>query len=462
MSAHAALSNEEIIAALSTAWGEGGIAIVRVSGTGSTKLADRLFSGKKKLAEHPARYLALGKLRDSDDRIFDEVLAVRFDEGASYTGEESVEIHCHGGALPAQRCLEELCAMGARLAEPGEFTRRAFINGRLDLAQAEAVLGVIRARSDEALRASGRTLQGAFTTKIRDLLERLTTLAAQLEVDLDFPEEGQGLLPREQSIAILTELTQTAEELTARSRSGLLLREGIKTAIIGRPNVGKSSLLNALLEESRAIVTPIPGTTRDRIEEVLTHKGIPIRLIDTAGIRETQDEVESIGVRQSVDAMQEADLRIWLIDAAEPLTDAEIDLGQKITASPHLIVLNKQDLPKETTEERLRELFPQSDILSISALKSEGIDALKDAVVNKMTGADHFADGYGVTARQIECLSAVLTAMKEAKAVIRENMGDDLAISCVAEARAQLSALLGLDTTEELLDTIFSSFCVGK
>lgn len=454
--------NGGIIVALATAWGEGGISVVRLSGEGSVSLAGKLFSGKRELAEYPPRYMALGKLLDREGAFFDEALAVRFEKGASYSGEESVELHCHGGALPAQRCIEELCSLGAVIAQPGEFTKRAFINGRIDLSQAEAVLGLIRAKSDEALRASVRTLQGGFTAEIKALLDELTVLAAQLEVDLDFPEEEQGLLSAGESAKTLARLIEKTEDILSRSRSGMLLREGIKVAIIGRPNVGKSSLLNALLKEARAIVTPVPGTTRDRIEEVFVHKGVPIRIIDTAGIRQTADEVESIGVARSIESMLEADLRVWVVDAAEPLTLDELDLAEEILRKSHIIALNKDDLPKATTEDDLRKKYPDSKIVSISALKAAGTDALKDLIVSEMGGGGNFADSYGVTARQIECLRNAAAAVREALSLTMSQSGDDLIISCVSEARAHLSSLLGLDAAEELLDVVFGSFCVGK
>lgn len=453
---------EGIITALATAWGEGGIAVVRLSGEGSVMLADKIFFGAKKLAEQPARFLTLGRLRSSDEEFFDEVLAVRFDKGASYTAEESVEIHCHGGLLPAQKCIEELCSIGAKMALPGEFTRRAFVNGRIDLSQAEAVLGVIRAESDEALYASSRTMQGAFAQKLRSFLDAITGLAAFLEVDLDFPEEDEGYISKENSAKRLENLISDGEAMLEVCRSGLIFREGIKTAIIGRPNVGKSSLLNALLREERAIVTPVPGTTRDRIEEIFTHKGIPIRIIDTAGIRETIDEVEYIGVSQSLKSMTEADLRVWVIDAGDELNEEDMELGRRVSSMKHIVVLNKSDMPQKISIDQLKNSFPSSRIISVSALKSDGIEELKDVIVNEITGGMKVTGGYGVTSRQIECLSAALASLKDTKKVLSEGLGDDLAITCISDARSNLATLLGIDATENLLDTIFSQFCVGK
>jgi len=453
---------EDIITALATPWGDGGIAIVRLSGPGCAKLAEKLFSGKRPLTETRPRYMALGKLCGSSGEAFDEALAVRFENGSSYTGEESVEIHCHGGTLAARRCIEEICRNGARLALPGEFTRRAFLNGRIDLTQAEAVLGVIRAQSDAALSASARTLQGEFTGEINKFSGKLTELAAQMEADLDFPEEADGLLPEEEFIRQLGSLISSGMDILSRCRLGLVLREGIKAAIIGRPNVGKSSLLNALLSEARAIVTPVPGTTRDRIEETFVHNGVPIRIIDTAGIRDTEDEVESIGVKNSMKSMMEADLRIWVIDAGESLSDEDIELGGYVTPLPHIIVLNKSDLPPRTGIEDIAERFPNSRVMQVSALKSEGIDELKDTITTDSCMGHTVNDSYGATSRQIECLSGALDALGEANRALAHKIGKDIAISCISDARAKLSSLLGLDASEDLLDTIFDNFCVGK
>lgn len=453
---------EDIIVALATAWGESGIAIVRMSGEGCTALADRLFRSKKTLAEYPSRYLVLGKLVTTDEIPFDEILAVRFENKKSYTGEESVELQCHGGTVAAQKCIEELCALGARIALPGEFTRRAFTNGRIDLAQAESVLGIIKAQSDEALIAANRTLQGNFSKDILDFLEKLTNLAALLEVDLDFPEEDTGVITKAESISILNNLIESAHELEEKCRSGLVLREGIKAAIIGKPNVGKSSLLNALLREQRAIVTAVPGTTRDSIEETVIYRGIPIRFVDTAGIRATEDEVESIGVGRSIKLIKDADMCIWMLDSSEPFSDEDRELWRLIGEKPHVVALNKSDLVPYNNEKLLREITFNSNVISISALNSQGIENLKELIVKDFVNGNALAGSYGVTSRQMRGISAAISALVAARDTLIAKIGDDVALACIADARVALAEVIGADSTEDLVNRIFKDFCVGK
>ncbi len=448
---------EDIIAARATAWGEGGIAIVRLSGRGSACLAGKIFHGKRPFEEQPPRFMALGTLRARDGAVFDEALAVRFAEGASYTGEESAEIHCHGGALAAQKCVEELCALGARLAAPGEFTRRAFVSGRLDLPQAEAVLGIIKARSDEALEASARSLQGGLTAEIKKFMNELTNLAAALEVDLDFPEEGEGFIASGEIEAQMQELSSRCSALLSKCRSGMLLREGARVAIIGRPNVGKSSLLNALLEENRAIVTSAPGTTRDSIEETFVHKGLPIRVIDTAGIREADNEAEAIGVERSLKAMNEADVVILVVDGSEPALPCRLGEREVRPAARTIIAVNKCDLPQRADIREFQAEYPDAPVISISAKSGAGVDALKELVFSRVAGGS-LSGGFAVSARQMECLAEAGAAISEAAATLPR----DAATACVSEARAALASLLGLDAAEDLLDKVFSNFCVGK
>lgn len=447
----------DIIVAISTAYGESGIAIVRLSGEGSVTLAQKLLKASRELAKVSPRTMQLFTLYN-DTAPFDEALIVRFEKGSSYTGEESVEIQCHGGILPAQLCIETLCKFGARLAEPGEFTKRAFLNGRLDLTQAESVLGIIRAKSAEALSASERTLQGKFTRKIRQFFEQLTTLAARLEVNIDFPEDDTGLFSNNEFQNEIEVTLAKANELTARCKAGLLLREGLRVAIAGKPNVGKSSLLNALLKEKRAIVTELPGTTRDKIEEQFIHKGITVRITDTAGIRQTSDTIEALGIETALQTVAEADLTLWMLDASSALTEEDSLIGQKLQDRPYIVLLNKSDLPQQIDETA----FANEKVLHISAADGTGIEQLKDIILDSVSHGTILAGSYSVSARQMECLNCAIASLQTALNAVKTKLGEDIIASGVAEARNQISALLGLDPTEKLLDTVFSDFCVGK
>lgn len=447
----------EIITALATAYGESGIAIVRLSGEGSVMLAEKLLHGRKKLSEYSPRTMRLFTLSENNE-AFDEALAVRFEKGSSYTGEESVEIQCHGGLLPAQKCIEILCKNGARLAQPGEFTKRAFLNGRLDLSQAEAVLGIINAKSREALAASERTLQGKFTDEIRQFFEKLTTLAAQLEVDIDFPEDDTGFLPQKEFAVQINIALAQGEKIASRCRAGILLREGIRVAIVGKPNVGKSSLLNALLEEERAIVTEIPGTTRDKIEEQFLHKGIAIRITDTAGIRNTEDKIETIGIQTAIKAINDADLAVWLIDSNGCFTEEDKKICAMLSNKKHITVFSKCDLPQNISDN----FFYGNKTIKLSAKKNIGIEELKDKIISLVSGDAIFSDSYGVSSRQFECITLALETLRNAQNAILNGLGEDIIANCVEETRQQIAALLGLDPTEKLLDTVFSDFCVGK
>jgi len=453
---------DDIIVALASAWGESGIAIVRLSGKGSTELADKLFRSKCSLAQSPPRYLTLGKLIGSENMPFDEVLAVRFEEGKSYTGEESVEIYCHGGTIPAQKCIEELCSLGARIALPGEYTRRAYTNKRIDLSQAESVLSVIKAQSDEALMAATRTLQGEFSNKIRSLFKEITELAALLEVDLDFPEEDIGMASLDDILSSLNSLIAKARNLEESCRSGLVFREGIKAAIIGKPNVGKSSLLNVLLQKQRAIVTPVPGTTRDSIEETVIYRGIPIHFIDTAGIRTTEDQVESIGVERSKLSIEEADIVIWVLDSSEAFTEEDSLLWDLIKEKNHIVALNKSDLVPYDNKELLDDITSKSKVISISALNSDGIENLKGLIVEDFAKYSSFKGSYSVTSRQLSGISETVFSLVETKNALACGIGDDIALTCIAEARDSLAQVIGIDPTEDLIERIFKDFCVGK
>ena len=454
--------NSDIIAAVATAWGEAGIGIVKISGAGARDLVDGFFRGTRPLSQSPPRFMNYGRIRDASGEVIDEVLAVWFKAPYSYTGEEVAEIHCHGGSLAVRRCLEEVLARGARMAGPGEFTRRAFLNGRIDLAQAEAVIGLIRARSAEALKAAARSLSGDFSKQVRDIYERLLEFSALVEAGLDFPEEDIPLLKKEEATTRLHEISDRLSGLTRRAASGNLLREGIRVALVGRPNVGKSSLLNAFLSEARAIVTSIPGTTRDIIEEVLTHKGVPLRLVDTAGIRHPSDEVEAIGVARARNALREADVRIWVIDGNEPLTEEDREIASHLGDKPHIVAVNKADLPLIVKESQVRSLLPESPVRIISAQTGSGVEELKEDVVSLFLGEGTLDEGLNTTARQLDELRLALEAVKHSLEAFASGPGEDAAAAGLLDARKCLERILGIAADDSLLDTIFQNFCIGK
>lgn len=461
----------DTIAAIATAWGEAGIAIVRLSGPGARKISDRLLSLTVPLAQTPPRYLRNGYLLDENGEALDQVLAVWFTPPKSYTGEEIVEIHTHGGVLVARKCLDLLLCGGARPADPGEFTKRAFLSGRIDLTKAEAVLGIIRSRSDEALKAAARTLKGELADFAGDIYYELLSLSGELEVSLDLSEDDSSLESDEDGIIqSIQALTQSLEDLLDRCSTGLLLREGIRVAIVGRPNVGKSSLLNALLKESRAIVTSIPGTTRDLIEEVLTYRGIPLRLVDTAGLGTASDEVEAIGISKAEEAFERADVRIWVVDGSVPPSPFDLLMAEKLRDLPHVVAVNKCDLPPgrdiagKTTAEVIADLMQESPVLSISAMTGAGLEGLKDAAVSAIAGGGTLDNGLNATARQVGEIRDAIGFLKEGYRAMESGAGHDAAAECLTGARSAMERLLGIAEAGSgtLLDHIFSQFCVGK
>jgi tRNA modification GTPase len=408
-------------------------------------------------------------LTDGEGRVLDQILVVRFAAPKSYTGEDVVEIHTHGGTLAAQLCLEGLLRAGARLAEPGEFTKRAFLNGRIDLSQSESVLGIIRSRSREALRAAARTLSGELSSFASNIREELLTLQSTLEVGLDFPEEGIPYRSEEELLDAVTTIRLSLEDLMDRCSVGLLLREGVRVALTGRPNVGKSSLLNALVKQERAIVTALPGTTRDVIEEVITYRGVPVRLVDTAGLRAPADEIEASGIKRTLAESRRADVQLWILDGSQLLEGPDRSYIQELAreGKGHIVVLNKSDLngsdcPSVVMEEHVRALSPESPVLSLSAKTGEGLELLKEQVLSLASGSGALDAGLNVTARQLSEVREALAAVTDAEAAARENIGQDVTAELLAEARRSLERLLGLECDDALLDSIFSRFCVGK
>ena len=451
----------DTIAAIATAWGEAGVAIVRLSGPDAVPLArTTLRFGASGFP--PPREMRLAALLDDAESVIDQVLVVRFEAPRSYTGEDVVEIHTHGGTLVAQFCLEALLRRGARPAEPGEFTRRAFLNGRIDLSQSEGVLGIIRSRSAEALRAAARTLSGELSDFVREIRDELLDLQASLEAGLDFPEGEAPYLDETTLQDAVATLKLSLQDLLDRCSLGLLLREGIRVVLSGRPNVGKSSLLNALLKQARAIVTALPGTTRDVIEEAITYRGVPIRLVDTAGLRTPADEIEASGIERTKKELKQADICLWLLDGSVPLDDEELGYLRSLSAQEHIVLLNKADKACVVTEDDIHAIVPESSVISLSAKTGEGLELLKEAILSIATGNGSLDAGLNVTARQLGEVRQALEAIVEAETAVVDGVGQDVVAGLLGGARLALERLLGLTCDDALLDSIFSRFCVGK
>lgn len=465
------LNLTDTIAAVATAVGEGGIGIVRVSGKGALKIADRVFLAKDgKLPSSFKTYTThYGWIVDSRQpdaghrtSIVDEVILTVMRAPRSYTKEDVVEINCHGGVVALRGVLELILDNGCRLAEPGEFTRRAFLNGRIDLAQAEAVLDIIRAKTDSALKIGAEQLRGIFSSEINKLRRRLLEILSVLEANIDFPEEEIGALELKKISEKLTNLDTDLKEFLKNSRQGRIFREGIHAVICGKPNVGKSSLLNALLKRERSIVTPVAGTTRDTIEEIIDIKGIPVRIVDTAGIIEPRDLVEKEAVGRSKKHMAAADLIILMFDGGRPLSREDLSLMRSLKSRNTIAVINKSDLKQIVNKEKILKAFPVA--IEISARRLKNIHLLEEAIAGIVLG--------GKIVQSESVMSANLRhigKLKEAQKLVAQSLhslDNSLTLELIAQdardALTSLDELLGKKFSEDLLDKIFSDFCIGK
>ncbi len=443
---------QDTIAAISTPIGEGGIGIVRLSGREALPIVQSLFSRKLE-----NRRLVYGHIVDPDSgEVVDEVLVAYMKVPHTYTREDIVEIDCHGGPIPLQRILGLALRNGARLANPGEFTLRAFINGRIDLAQAESVLDVIQAKTQASLRLAVQGLDGKLSEPIREVRRSLMDILAYLTARIDFPEDEVA----EQDVREPLEKARLAlQQLIANADAGMVYRQGVRTAIVGRPNVGKSSLLNRLLRQSRAIVTPVPGTTRDTLEETVNLKGVPFLLIDTAGIMESNNVVEALAVERSRKAITQADFVLLVIDSSEPLTQSDRGLIDLLSEKTVLVAANKCDLPRRADLDELPWLQ-----VSTSALTGEGLEGLETAMVTSVLGGKVVtSDALLVTnPRHKEALQRAERHLRLATAAQEENLPDDFVTIDLTTALNALGEITGEAVTDELLDIVFSRFCIGK
>lgn len=457
------MHNDDTIAAISTPPGHGGIGIVRLSGKDAVKIADRLFSSpkNKKLIATPSHRILYGHIiNPSSGEVVDEALVSVMKAPNTYTREDIVEINCHGGVVPLKRILELLIEGGARLAEPGEFTKRAFLNGRIDLVQSEAVLDIINALTEQSRKAALEQLRGGLSVKIESARNKLVDLTAIVETFIDFPEEDIELASQKELEERAAEIQRQLKELIQNAKHGRVLREGLKTAIIGRPNVGKSSLLNALLEQDRVIVTEMPGTTRDVIEECLDINGFPVRVMDTAGIREAIDIAESEGVARSLRAMKDADLVLLVLDGSNSLHDTDLELIEKSGSGNSILVINKSDLPLEIPPYSLPNDRPA---VKISALKGTGLDELKNEIVRtSLKEAAGAGDAIATNVRHIKAIERAYHSINSFTKNLKKRLSPEFLAVDLRDGLDALGEIIGITTPEEILNKIFSDFCIGK
>lgn len=460
-------SENDTIAAISTPVGEGGISIIRISGEDAVVVAKRLYRGSKDLAQVASHTINYGHIVDPDTGAeVDEVMVSVMRAPHTYTCEDVVEINCHGGLMATNRILQLVLSYGARMAEPGEFTKRAFLNGRIDLSQSEAVMDLIRAKTDKSMKVALNQLDGDLSRLIRHLRQDILDVLAQVEVNIDYPEydaveEMTTKMLKEKAL----DIQQRIQALLKTAKQGKVLREGLATAIIGRPNVGKSSLLNTLLHEDKAIVTDVAGTTRDVIEEYVNVDGVPLKLIDTAGIRDTDDTVEKIGVERSKRALDAADLILLLIDSSAPLTAEDCELLTATQGKQRIVILNKTDLPRRVDLDELKKLTDGDALIETSIVKHEGMDQLGQQI-SKMffnEGIESSQNNVMVTnARHIGLLHQANAALSDVLKGINAGMPVDLVQIDMTRCWDLLGEITGDSYQDELLDQLFSQFCLGK
>ena len=463
----------DTVAAIATPPGEGGICVIRISGEKATEVTDRGFRGRQPLKESLSHTAHYGGFRDERGTILDYVVALVFRNPHSYTGEDTVEISCHGGYYVTKRILESLIRFGARLAEPGEFTKRAFLNGRLDLVQAEAVADLIRSRSDKAHQASLAQLEGLLSTKVVEVRDRLVQTMGLLELELDFAEDGYEFADKQRVANLLGESIQQINRLLSTYSVGKVYRNGVRVALVGSPNVGKSSLLNALLRQDRAIVTNIPGTTRDVIEESITIGGLLFSLSDTAGLRETTNPIEKEGVRRAEDKILNSDIVALILDGSRSLQQSEPDLIDRTIKSVEargvkcIIAVNKIDIRPFVAEEfkDLEPVIAGHRMVGVSARTSEGIDKFEQALHETALtdGADMAESNVLITnLRHYSALERARNSLLLSEKTVEAGISSEFIAVDLRSALDSLGEVTGAVTTEDILNTIFSKFCIGK
>nr|WP_307992718.1 tRNA uridine-5-carboxymethylaminomethyl(34) synthesis GTPase MnmE [uncultured Niameybacter sp.] len=456
----------DTIAAISTAPGVGGIGIIRVSGIDAIQIVDKVFksASRKTLMESPSHTIHYGHIINKENKVIDEVLVMLMKAPKTFTREDVVEINCHGGPVPLEAVLMEVIRNGARLADSGEFTKRAFLNGRIDLAQVEAIMDIIEAKTEVSLSQAVNQLEGKLSKQIKAYQDELIQIIARIEVSIDYPEYDEDEPLANDFVDDIKVLNGELKKLLATADTGKMIREGVKTAIVGQPNVGKSSLLNALLEENKAIVTDIPGTTRDVVEAYLNIDGMPFLLLDTAGIRETEDIVEKIGVERSKESIEKADLILMLIDGSRELDEEELDIIREIKNKDVIFVLNKTDLHPVITQEILEEYTGGHPIIPISAMKQNGLDALRQGMKQFIVkqGISIGQEATISNQRQKQSLVKAIESLNKVEDTIDMGMPEDCIAIDLHDAYGHLGNIVGEALKDEIIGELFSRFCLGK
>lgn len=456
---------EDTIAAVATAYGEGGIGIIRISGEKALPILQEIFEFHGDTDTFISRRMTYGKIIDKEkNQIIDEVLAVYMKGPKTYTAEDVVEINCHGSMVSLRKTLALVLRKGARLAEPGEFTKRAFLNGRLDLSQAEAVIDMIRAKTDKSFDVAVSQLEGRLSLKVEEIRQKLLDLLVDITVNIDYPDEDIEEMTYEKLEESIVETQDMIEKLLATSSTGKMIREGIKIAIVGKPNVGKSSLMNGLLKETRAIVTDIPGTTRDTIEEVLSIRNIPVYLVDTAGIRETSDKVEKMGIEKSKEAFNQADFILFLLDGSRPLEEEDLQIMELLKERKSLVLINKRDLGEAISIEEIAAKLPASQVIEASLLKGQGITEIEDAVEDLVYGGEIVQKESMMVnnVRHIELLQQAVKSLNDALHMSKGREALDFIEVDVKNAYERLGEIIGETVSDDIINEVFARFCLGK
>lgn len=456
---------EDTIAAVATAYGEGGIGIIRISGEEALPILQEIFEFHGDTDIFISRRMTYGKIIDKEkNQIIDEVLAVYMKGPKTYTAEDVVEINCHGSMVSLRKTLALVLRKGARLAEPGEFTKRAFLNGRLDLSQAEAVIDMIRAKTDKSFDVAVSQLEGRLSLKVEEIRQKLLDLLVDITVNIDYPDEDIEEMTYEKLEESIVETQDMIEKLLETSSTGRMIREGIKIAIVGKPNVGKSSLMNGLLKETRAIVTDIPGTTRDTIEEVLSIRNIPVYLVDTAGIRETSDKVEKMGIEKSKEAFNQADFILFLLDGSRSLEEEDLQIMEFLKERKSLVLINKRDLGEAVSIEEISAKLPASQVIEASLLKGQGITEIEDAVEDLVYGGEIVQKESMMVnnVRHIELLQQAVKSLTDALHMSERREALDFIEVDVKNAYERLGEIIGETVSDDIINEVFARFCLGK